>query len=90
MKPAPLPKKVSSYGLQIMAPAGYIYVYKHVYKMALGELSTVWYYDVKMPWYNLELLPVADVMTLFHITNVSNQGTEQPRISRQKKRAFMS
>ena len=43
-----------------------------------------------MHWYNLELLPVADVMTLFHITNVSNQGTEQPRISRQKKRAFMS
>ena len=38
-----------------------------------------------MLWYNLELLPVADVMTLFQITNVINQGTEQPCSSRQKK-----
>ena len=41
-------------------------------------------------WYNLELLPVTDVMTLFQITNVINQGTEQPCSSRQKKRAFLS
>ena len=31
MKPTPLTKKVSSYGLQIMAPAGYIYTYTYIY-----------------------------------------------------------
>ena len=52
MKPTPLTKKVSSYGLQIMAPAGYIYIYIYIYRWRV----------VNYPQSNIMMLNCADTI----------------------------